>query len=160
MHSSENSYMTRGRGWAVYRSGNTQLVCLHASESPVYSLVANLFICSTTDSVHDISYYLRIIHIIHQEVVEPKSGFLYCSSFYAEMHMSSVPGWAILLFLKACLAEDFPGKKSPVQSCDSSHSSQHWQRIKTEHGGSSWGVIVLWYTVRETSRGEKKTPLS
>lgn len=53
MHSLENTNKAERKGWAVYRSGNTWLYCLHASESPVYRLVATLFICLMIDSLYN-----------------------------------------------------------------------------------------------------------
>ncbi len=77
--------------------------------------------------------------------------------FYAMVHMSSVLHGATLSILKACWAQDIPGKKSPVQSCDRNYSSQ--RKIQTETGRSSWRVTVVWPTVREQSLGGK-TPFS
>lgn len=63
--------------------------------------------------------YLWIIQLIlHQDTAEPPSRLLHPSSFYAKVQMSSVLHGATSSILKACWAQDIPGKKSPVLSYD------------------------------------------
>lgn len=134
--------MAEEKRWAVYRSGNTPLVCLHASESWVQSAcqlvclshrillkTASLYItpnCLSVDNTANITPEYSRAHVKFSTLFQ----------FYAKVHMSSVLyNRSTLSILKACWAEDTRGKKSPVQSCDSNYSSQ--RRIKTETGRSS-----------------------
>lgn len=104
----------------------TPLVCLHISDK----VAASLLTCSTGFSG---SLYLphhtrlSVDHMAgwHHNTEEPMPGLLHCSSFYIEVHLSSVlhrETWLILT------AQDIP-QESEVQNCDSSYSSQLSQNV-------------------------------
>lgn len=103
------------------------LVCLHISDK----VAASLLTCSTGFSGSlCLPHHTRLSvdHTAgrHQNTAEPMPGLLHCSSFYVEVHLSSVlhrKTWLILT------EQDIIPQESAVQNCDSSYSSQLWQNL-------------------------------
>lgn len=105
----------------------TPLVCLHISDR----VAASSLTCSTGFSGSlCLPHHTRLSvdHSAgwHQNTAEPMPGLLHCSSFYVEVHLSSVlhrETWLILT------VQDIIPQESAVQNCDSSYSSQLWQNL-------------------------------